>query len=100
MGEESNSVRGMKGIFICLKAKKNIYKFKRIRSLSSTIINVVGETVPHSSKNLSLLIDRTFSHLMKLRCLSHLSGGLTSTCQGIPLSFDVTGSTTTNPEAP
>lgn len=92
----------MKGIFICLKAKKIFfsYKFKRIRRLSSTIINVVGETVPHSSKNLSILIDRTSSHLMKLRCLSHLSGGLTSTCQGIPLSFDVTGSTTTNPEAP
>jgi hypothetical protein len=91
----------MKGIFICLKAKKIIfsYKFKRIRSLSSTIINVVGETVSHSSKNLSILIDCTSSHLMKLRFLSPPSGGLTSTGQGIPLSFDVTGSTTTHPEA-
>jgi hypothetical protein len=71
-----------------------------MRSLSSTIISVVGEIVPYSSKNLSILIDRTSSHLMKLRCLSPPSGGLTSTCQGIPLSLDVTDSTTTNPDAP
>ncbi len=61
MGEESNSARGMKGIFIFMKAKKIFfsYKFKRIRSLSSTIIKVVGETVlqlqssflPQSGKN-------------------------------------------------
>jgi hypothetical protein len=91
--DEERSIPGQKKLFFG-------YKFKRMRSLSSTIINVVGETVPHSSKNLSILIDRTSSHLMKLRCLSPPSGGLTSTCQGIALSLDVTDSTTTNPDAP
>lgn len=69
-----------------------------MRNLSSTIIMLAGETTPHKSESLSMLRERISSHLMKLRCVSPPSGGLTSTWKGIPLSFDVIGRTIANPD--
>jgi hypothetical protein len=71
-----------------------------IRRQSSTTAIETGLSRPTRARNLSTEIERTASHRIALRFLSPPSGGFTTTCDGIALIVEVTGSTMTSPAGP
>jgi len=66
----------------------------------STSSVVAGETAPQNRRSRCLETARMLSHVMKLSFDSTPLGGRAGTCMGWRLSFDVIGSTTTNPAGP
>src|SRR5882762_2790275 len=73
---------------------------RRIRNRSSTAAKVRGETLPKRLTSLSFETDLMSSHLTKLVIDKPPSGGSILTWNGIPLTFEVIGSSTIRSAGP